>query len=55
MVIAGELKEAERRVLIVIMEIENQKLDWTRQQRAVRGKARKLLIMQIFDLAVRLS
>lgn len=55
MVIAGELKEADSRVLIVMVPIENQKLDCTRQHRAVNGKAKKLLIMQILDLAVKLS
>ena len=55
MVMAGELKEAERKVLSVIMTMENQKFLVIRQQRAVSGKAMKLLYMHIFDLIVKFS
>lgn len=53
MVIAGELNDAESSVLSVIALIENQKLFWTKQQRAVKGNAKKLLNIQIFDFAVK--
>ena len=55
MVIAGELNDADNKVLIVMVEIENQKLFWTKQQRAVKGKAKKLLRIQILDFAVKFS
>lgn len=54
-VIAGELKDADNKVLRVIADIEIQKLFWTRQQIAVKTNARKLLTMQIFAFAVGFS
>lgn len=55
MVMAGELNEADRKVLSVMQLIENQKLFWTRQHRAVRGKANKLLAIHICDFAFKFS
>lgn len=55
MVIAGEVYEADKKVFSVIVDIENQKLFCTRQHIAVKGNAKKLLNMHIFDLIVKFS
>jgi hypothetical protein len=52
-VIAGDWNPPERRVLRVIMAMENQKLVWHKQHMAVSGKAMKLLAMQTLDFALR--
>lgn len=52
-VIAGEVKDADSKVLKVIIVIENQKFCVTKQQRAVNGNANALLTMQTYDFAIR--